>query len=377
MRTSPQRCLLAVAALVWSVGIVLTLVPVERYFRPWEHLRERRVAFRPLARMEMVATGELARNAGLVAFERPRTVTFTTDEHGFRNRPGKGRARIVVVGDSFVVGSGVSDHETLPAALERRLGVPVYNYGCADYTGPLAFLLDRRWRVHPPEVVIWAPAARAIDAIELVPPDRGVDADADASHAREWRLVDSLPSAWRETCATLDAWQERRRENGFRRFAHRLYHGAYFEVVGKPEYETMLVFEGEPRLALTLERQRLTLNAEAREIDRVVETIDQFRRNVESLGAQFIFAPLPGTGLVYPDCFPESEQARIAASPLLPALYERLRQREIAWVDIPGALRRVRSPYLYFDDDTHLNPVGLERAARVLAPLAGEVLTAE
>lgn len=375
MRISPQRCLLAIAAVVWSVGIALTLVPVDRYFRPWEHLREGRVAFRPLARMEMVATGELARNAGLVAFERPRTVTFTTDEHGFRNRPGMGRARVVVVGDSFVVGSGVSDHETLPAALERRLGVPVYNYGCADYTGPLAFLLDRRWRVHPPDVVIWAPAARAIDAIELVPPDRAVEAGG--TPAREWRLVESLPGAWRETCATLDAWQEGRRENGFRRWAHRVYHGAYFEVVGKPESETMLVFEGEPRLALSLERQRLTLNAEEREIDRVVETIDQFRRNVESLGAQFIFAPLPGTGLVYPDCFPEAEQCGIAARPLLPALYERLRQRDIACIDVPGALRGDRSPYLYLDDDTHLNPVGLDRAALVLAPVADAILTGE
>lgn len=48
--------------------------------------------------------------------------TYTTDEHGFRNRsPWPPRAEVVVVGDSMAFGYGVEDDETWTALLEQEL----------------------------------------------------------------------------------------------------------------------------------------------------------------------------------------------------------------------------------------------------------------
>jgi len=55
---------------------------------------------------------------------------FTTDEFGFRNSPSEGTGEMpaaILVGDSFAVGSGVSDSDTLSAQLSRISNKPVYN----------------------------------------------------------------------------------------------------------------------------------------------------------------------------------------------------------------------------------------------------------
>lgn len=69
---------------------------------------------------------------------------YSTDAHGFRRNGSEGvsdpdRANIFFLGDSFTFGMGVSDEETLPAQLERRLrkqtgrAISVINGGIIGY----------------------------------------------------------------------------------------------------------------------------------------------------------------------------------------------------------------------------------------------------
>ena len=123
-------------SLLWSTGIAwlvlfgLSWIPRSPYFRPWEVLRDGPVAFRPLTELEMAACGDLGRSSHVSELQHWRRIRFTTDELGFRNLEGASWARIVLVGDSFVVGSGVDDAETIPARMARALGEPVTNHGC-------------------------------------------------------------------------------------------------------------------------------------------------------------------------------------------------------------------------------------------------------
>lgn len=80
--------------------------------------------------------GNLSNMGNLRHLRQDRPQVFTTDQYGFRNvRPG-GRAApdALVVGDSFVAGYGLSDYQTLPAALSIVTGRDFYNAG-----GPYAY----------------------------------------------------------------------------------------------------------------------------------------------------------------------------------------------------------------------------------------------
>jgi PAS domain S-box-containing protein len=69
----------------------------------------------------------------------PRTMTWQTDQNGFRNPPASSLADVAVIGSSFVeYGSDLAD--TYPQRLEKKLGGSrVVNLGKAGY-GPLQFL---------------------------------------------------------------------------------------------------------------------------------------------------------------------------------------------------------------------------------------------
>ena len=58
-----------------------------------------------------------------VQIARPRKVSFRTDEHGFRNDRGLQNQRYLLVGDSFIVGSGSSQEDIVSEQLYREYSV--------------------------------------------------------------------------------------------------------------------------------------------------------------------------------------------------------------------------------------------------------------
>jgi lysophospholipase L1-like esterase len=60
---------------------------------------------------------------------------FRTDAEGFRNPAVRDRIEIAALGDSFTDAMTMAVDESWPSKLERRLGVPVQNYGTAGF-GP-------------------------------------------------------------------------------------------------------------------------------------------------------------------------------------------------------------------------------------------------
>ena len=107
-------------------------------FRAWEALsayRSPAAPFEANRRYDKADSyGDLAALGNLPELRQYRSELFTTDALGFRNR-GEAWSRppaAIVVGDSFVVGSGVNDDETVTSRLSALLGCPVYNAGGID-----------------------------------------------------------------------------------------------------------------------------------------------------------------------------------------------------------------------------------------------------
>jgi acetyltransferase AlgX (SGNH hydrolase-like protein) len=118
------------------VGVVLRFLPVDPLtFRAWEALTRDRppgMAFEPNRRYyNAQASGDLAALGNLPRLRQYRTEQFTTDALGFRNPPSilTEEVSAILAGDSFAVGSGVSDDETLSAQLTALTGCVVYNAG--------------------------------------------------------------------------------------------------------------------------------------------------------------------------------------------------------------------------------------------------------
>jgi len=61
--------------------------------------------------------------------EEPRRVEFVTDSLGYRNRSDYAGQKVVLVGDSFVVGKGADQQEILPELLTNEFGLPTYALG--------------------------------------------------------------------------------------------------------------------------------------------------------------------------------------------------------------------------------------------------------
>lgn len=125
---------LGVATLFCSFAIHLLGLDKAMYYRPHEQLVQQNYAeghraYRKNARIEMAAPHGDLKALTAADLAQPRKVVFQTDSAGFRNDRDYAAGDLVLIGDSFVVGMGDSQADTLSAQLAREHGVPAYNLG--------------------------------------------------------------------------------------------------------------------------------------------------------------------------------------------------------------------------------------------------------
>lgn len=151
----------ALIALAMVAEIGLRFAPPEWiWFRPWEAamaLPSGDGRFQPdFAYDNPRAYGDLANMGNCEACRVYRRETFTTDAYGFRNKDIKQPVAAVLTGDSYGVGSGLNDEETLSAQLGGRIGT-VYNAAGALADWPATKEVIRRLNLRG-GLVIWEQA---------------------------------------------------------------------------------------------------------------------------------------------------------------------------------------------------------------------------
>ncbi len=102
--------------------------------------------------------GDLAAMAGDPTFREPRRVEFRTDALGFRNDAVPTFVDVIVLGDSFAAGVGVTQTGTFAHALAARYGRSVYNlsYPGGPYDQYLNFSIEMpKLNVMPGAELIW------------------------------------------------------------------------------------------------------------------------------------------------------------------------------------------------------------------------------
>jgi hypothetical protein len=353
--TDARRFLIVLSALALALfAFSLSFSPPE--FRAWELLKRKdTVTFEASQSLVIEEIGDIGHKAWVRQLQHRRRVTFTTDRWGFRNPIDMDRADIVVLGDSYVVGSGVSDDETLTARLSALLGATVYNYGLQTGATPPLFLSDERFQRAPPRLVIYAPCSRNIKVrpVEFIggwpPPKRpaGVAGHWNAAGDAVTRFVKAM-----------------NRDNGLAVEARYALNGLRYDLFGIPK---TIDVEGVTVLPLSIEEQLLHRSPESRDAATVVRMLSALRARLARRNVRFVFAPVPEMGVIYADYYPPEERAKIRSPSMLDALFDGARAAGIEVVDLRAPLANDRLPYLYIPDDSHWNARAIGIAARAIA----------
>lgn len=325
------------------------LLPAEWYaFREWELARtdDPEAPFRRSFRFESDrVSGDLANLARAPLWRSFKHQVFTTDARGFRN-PGwaeGARARVIVLGDSQMVGSQVSDEDVFSVRLGRELDEPVYSFAGAE---PVLALQHRHLKELGAEVAVLGLAVATLRG--LVGPNPGEDA----------------PSASQESESLPDSrWLRFRRLDPARRLSDQLVGQLRFSFGFRPrmvpwaDRRTGMLFSGDALLAQRHPLPRWALAP-------LATRLTQLTRAFEHRGIRTLLLLIPDKETIYAERIPAPLRGRGDA--FLPSLARLLSAASVPTVDLTPIFRRraaAGSPELYFPDDTHWTPEAIRTAA--------------
>lgn len=289
------------------------------------------------------------------------------DGDGFRNPPGLTKARVAIVGDSFIEGLQVDDSELVSARLAELLDAPVANLGRTGYGPQQELEVIRRYGLkRQPQTIVWAfYEGNDLQDVRSYEDQRRrvIKSRADsASRHRAARSFARNAALW-----MLRAW------NAPPATPARLRAGTFIDQAGAEidVYFSCGVHEGDPDEALG--------RAESDETKRFQEILSQAQAICQERGIDLIVAFVPSKFRVLRDFCRFDADSPCPDWPLdeLPEAVERAARAaspEIGYLDLTPALRsRAKAGALpYLVDDTHWSPEGHQAAAAALAELIGE-----
>jgi len=353
------RSLLFLSPFLVVIGVELFVLPVDFFtFRVWEALLIKEFDwilpghFYPRMEIEKVETGgDLTHGT---SYSIPKKVKWMTDRYGFRKRDSGGISpQVVIVGDSNVLGTRLTQGEMVSEVLEEKLKVPVYPY--APVGSINTFLKDPRFIKDPPRVVIVSIIEREI--LNMPFPKLSQSRERFFSFY-EWRDKVKQTTWVQSVGVLLD-----------RLFKMNLLHSLRARI-GKEGARNFISFPSKFGQMFFLQGEAANQEVSDDQFRRVIETIESYDRVLKKKGIRFIFLPIPNKENIYHDCLPGSRRPNF-----LRRVIEELKRRGMDVVDTQGVFEdeyRIHSALLYFMDDSHWNERAVRLAAALAAPLIEE-----
>ena len=286
--------------------------------------------FAPSITFHKVETGDLGHHT---AFAIPRDVVWQTDNDGFRKTPrDAARPRVVIVGDSETVGTGLTQEDTLAEVLQREYDLSAYPFAPYDLQDYLRY---PRWKEQPPEFVVYESIERySLDPIP-VPRMDGPPA---------YRPIESPPLQQLEI-----VWNRIQRLMSIE-YLHAQVNGRKQPI----ERQGVLFLQGENVGHLQKPQQ----------IESVVKSLEAYAAILQKRGSRLAVLIVPDKENTYAGLFPGGPPRR-----LISRLRTELRHTNVGWVELETdfVLSRQAGQAPHQRDDTHWSAHGVRLAARNLA----------
>lgn len=333
-----------------AVAIELFILPIDYFtFRVWESLIVKKTfgilrgPFYPNMVVRKMEEGELAYYTSCAI---KKDVTWVTDKYGYRrkNTPGF-RYPIVIIGDSNIAGSGLTQDDILSEVLHERLDIDVYPLSPERIN---SIFYHRLFSRNAPEVVIFACIERAIPSWFPRLDKKGFN--------RTSYLTDSLSKSQlykpiENFAVLLDRTFKANMLNYLRARINKsgpsLPHG-----IGSSNCQLLYSRSHSSDQQATDERYKQSLA-------KLKEYSDFFKQK----GMRFIFIPIPNKNSVY------LGQHNKKKPEFLSNLIQGLRKLEVEVIDTDKAFhdfyQKTGTP-IYQEDDTHWNALGVKIAAELI-----------
>lgn len=366
----PRGFLLALAIILILYSIELFILPINFFsYRVFTSIIVNELKsvlpghFYPNMKISMVEEGDLGHHTKLAI---KKMVKWETDRYGYRKHD-NGRInkyKIVIIGDSNIVGSGLTQQDILSEVLEQRLGVGVYPLTDTAIPPINVFLNSSRFIDNLPDVVIMGVVERYI----LKLPEVSLD---NKSSRSPWlkRIIESYLRSNISLTIVLDRVYKNSIcsliKAGINRIKSAILERSRFLLTKKIE-------NGESKKStkmLFLQGMRANNDAPPEEMVGVVNIIKSYNQILRKKGIRFIFLPIPNKENIYYELLPS-----IKKPIFLEQLIQKLRNESIEVVDTQKAFEEARDKnlLLYHLDDTHWNENGVNLAADFIERLLKE-----
>jgi hypothetical protein len=357
MKKFVLRTLLFLSPFLAALLLELFVFPIDAFtFRAWEALsvhtltRQFPGPFYPNHTLEKREEGDLGHGT---RFAKARRVRWVTDAHGFRFDPSLGdNIDGVIIGDSFVVGSGLDQMETLSEALGRKRGGRFYPY-TADKK---EFLNDPRFTTPFPPVVVLALSEIYIsgeDALGAQPVIASPASKRGALPLPAAELIDRASKMnmlrWLQACVK------------------RALNRAATEWLLRKPYANENAKVGADGAMLFHRMELLPAEISVERVNAFLGDVAAFSAAVRERGGVFVFMPIPKKSTVY------YALAGVAPTDFISRIAAVLNQGGVPTVDLLKPYMAAQTK-IYQDDDTHWNKDGVELAAEELNKKINEVL---
>jgi len=338
---------LAIFALIPAV-LVLTIetvfAPTLFTFRTWEAIYSTSPfslgPFYPNVQYTMIEQGDLAHHT---RFAVEKKVTWETDQLGYRNRYYNPAPDILLIGDSNIAGSSLSQEELLASYLELYTGLSVYNLAPAKINTFIQF--KNAGLMEPPKVVVFAKTERKL--LSLPPVNIGA-----TFVQAEMRMSPFGQSA----AIMLDKFQ---RGHSIQYLKARINGSAGVGIQSTID-ENIFYLQG----------AKAVIKTSGDSLERTIKRIKSYRDYFHSIECEFIFVPIPNKETILWQFVPLNKQPDFITK-----LNRKLTQNGIITVNTVKLFNNLceKGNIPYHSDDTHWNKYANREVSKVVARLVSTI----